>query len=110
MQMLAAAAAALLVFDGRDVADAVPSDEEVIGYPLVPCQVCGTERGVRCPCGGESAGVGAAERALVARYPPRRPVVGHPQPAPVSSAAESPSWWSAAGASPPAERPGPSSG
>ena len=26
------AAAALLVFDGRDVADAVPSDEEVTGY------------------------------------------------------------------------------
>jgi hypothetical protein len=61
------AAAALSVFDGRDVADAVPSDEDVIGYTLVTCQVCGTERDGRYPYCCEFAAVDAAERTLVTR-------------------------------------------
>lgn len=61
------AAAPVLVFDGRDVADAVPSDEEVIGYALVTCQVCGTEREGRYPYCCEFAAEDAAERMLVAR-------------------------------------------
>jgi hypothetical protein len=56
------AAAALLVFDGRDVADAVPSDEEVIGYTLVTCQACGTEREARYPYCCEFAALDGAER------------------------------------------------
>jgi hypothetical protein len=59
------AAAAPLVFDGRDVADAAPSDEDVSGYAVVTCQVCGTERDGRYPYCCEFAAVDAAERTLV---------------------------------------------
>lgn len=61
------AAAPVLVFDGRDIADHDPSDEEVIGYALVTCQVCGTERDMRYPYCCEFAAIEAAERTLVAR-------------------------------------------
>jgi hypothetical protein len=60
------AAAPVLVFDGRDVTDVGPSDEEVVGYALVTCQVCGTERDGRYPYCCEFAAVDAAERLLVA--------------------------------------------
>jgi|SoiMethySBSTD1v2_1073268.scaffolds.fasta_scaffold2095678_1 hypothetical protein len=61
------AAAALPCFDGRDVADAAPSDEEVTGYLLVTCPVCGTERDGRYPYCCEFAAVVASEPVLVAR-------------------------------------------
>jgi len=64
IQMLTTAAA-LLVFDGRDVADAATSDEDVIGYAVVTCQVCGTERDGRYPYCCELAALDAAERTPV---------------------------------------------
>jgi len=60
------ATTALVVFDGKDVADAPSADEEVTGYLLVTCQVCGTERDARYPYCCELATVAAQEPLLAA--------------------------------------------
>jgi hypothetical protein len=58
------AATALVVFDGKDVADAPAPDEEVTGYLLVTCEVCGTERDPRYPYCCELGAVAALEPLL----------------------------------------------
>jgi hypothetical protein len=50
----------LLTFDGRDVTDALPADD-VSGYVLVVCPVCGTERDVRYPYCCEFAAIAVTE-------------------------------------------------
>ncbi len=62
---MATAAAALVVFDGRDVVDAPFVDEDVTGYSLVTCPVCHTERDARYPYCCELAALDAVESALV---------------------------------------------
>ncbi len=59
-----ATAAALLLFDGRDIADASVRDEEVTGYVFVSCPVCGTERDARYPYCCELAVLATTEPVL----------------------------------------------